>query len=335
MLLLTLLALPALAAEPSTKAELPTPETFIMEDTISLAVVQARPQDQGFKALLDAAWEGFGGVTGENANTFFRIVLKAIQGENSNALMSFLPAQIIRADALGADGLPYPTLAVTVAGWTGLQNIFYTGMGTDSSGKKYPTRDTEAATLILREGWKDPSRSHILTRMKGTFMSFPTVEKAEQVVTRFDKGETNLPTNQFVELLSQLDRQADTYGVVINRNGSLMKFLRWFNKADTNRIAKSVGPERMAEVMAGVQSMSFTGDLVNENEMHFLVTFRTDSPKTREELTDVLKEARDVLEQYGRAGELQLSGLRNDVLVDFKMLGYKDMMKSYVEYNFK
>ena len=330
-----MLALPALAAEPSTKAELPAPETFIMEDTIALAVVQARPQDPGFKALLDTAWEGFGGVTGENANTFFKIVLKAIQGENSNALISFLPAQIIRADALGPDGLPYPTLAVTVAGWTGLQNVLYTGMGADSSGKRYPTHDTEAATLILRELWKDPSKSHILTRMRGTFLSFPTVERAEQLVERFDKGQTELPSNEFVDLLSQLDRGADTYGAVINRNGSLMKFLRWFNRGDTNRITNSVGRERMDAVMEGVQSMSFTGDLVNENEMHFLVTFRTDSPETREELTEILKEARDVLEQYGRAGELQLSGLRNDVLVDFTMLGYRGMMKNYIDYNFK
>ena len=81
MVALFLFLYPAWAAEPPTLAEIPNPETFVLDDTISLAVVQARPHDAGFKALLDAAWEGFGGVTGQNANTFFKIVLKALQGD--------------------------------------------------------------------------------------------------------------------------------------------------------------------------------------------------------------------------------------------------------------
>lgn len=330
-----LLAAPALCQEMTEQSAIPAPEILVTPDAISLAVVDARTEDKGFQALLQAAWEAFGGVNGNGANPFLKYVLRAIQIQRgSNALASFLPVQCIRVDSLGEDGRPHPMLAVTVAGWPSLQEIFYSGLTHDSIGAPYPTKDYEAASLVLREGWEDPTRSRILTRYKRSFISFPTVAKAELILQRLDKGDATLPNTRLTRALADLDRSKDTYGAILNQKGSLLKFLNWLNKHDTQQVVEKVGKERLNEVLEGVELMAWEGDLVDDNSLEFLIRFETRSEEAREAVKDVVLQAREVLEEYGRAGALQVTGVENEVIVNFTMTGYRDMITSYIRNSF-
>jgi hypothetical protein len=257
--------------------------------------------------------------------------LRVIQGDKSNALISFLPLQMVRVDAMDPEtDLPHPTLAVTVSGWGGLQTPFYAMMSRDKDGKAYPTRDLEDATLVLREGWKDPTRSHVLTRIKGTWVSFPTVEKAENAIKAMVAKTAPRPKGELGSLLATLDANRDTYGVLLNRKGSMMKFLSWLNKAEVARATSVVGQERMDSVTSKVSSMTWEGDLLSDDEMSFLIRFRTESPEARKELATLMKDVREVLNQFGRAGEMKTTGIGNELHVDFTMVGYRDMVNSYL-----
>lgn len=331
---LSLLCAPSYSAESPSQLEIPNPAIFLSPDTISFAVIQAHPDDAGFKALLDSAWAGVRGVDTSSSNPFVKLVMRAIEGRHSNALMSFLPFQLVRADSMGSGGKPHPTLAITVAGWPGLQSLFFSGISADKSGKQYPTKDLEEATLILRKGWKDPTRSHVLTRVDGTFMSFPTVSRAEKSVNRFATKNTSNPGGYIGELYQSLDTNHATYGVLINKKGSMLKFLRWLNKHDVGAAEQAVGAERMAKVMKEVRSLTWEGDLVSDDEMKFLIKFQTTSKAARKDLTKVLKEVRTVLDQYGRAGEMQATGLDSDLILNFSMTGNRAMLKRYFKNNF-
>lgn len=331
LLAIFLSASPARAAESPTQLEVPEPWVFINPDSISFAVVHARQDDEGFRALLDTAWNGLKNSKSPATTGFMGILLRVIQGDKSNALISFLPLQMVRVDSLDPEtSLPHPTLAVTVSGWGGLQTPFYAFMSRDKDGNSYPTRDLEDATLVLREGWQDPTRSHVLTRVKGTWVSFPTVEKAEQAVKAMTSKNPARPRGELSELLGGLDTGRDTYGVLLNRKGSLMKFLSWLNKGEVARATAAVGAERMDQVISRVSSMTWEGDLVSDDEMNFQLRFRTESPEARKELNALLKDVREVLNGLGRAGEMKTTGIGSELHMDFTMIGYRNMVNDYI-----
>lgn len=328
-------ASPARAAESPTQAELPPPWVFVSPDSISFAVMRANPDDEGVRSLLDTAWKSIKASKGSATGGFTGLLLKAIQGDDGNGLMSFLPLQLVRSDTMdAATGQPHPTIAVTVSGWRGLQMPLYFMMSRDKNGKAYPTKDLEDATLVLREGWQDPTRSHVLTRIKGTFVSFPTIDKAKSCVTQLASKAPARPKGTLAELLDGLDASRDTYGVLLNRQGSLLKFLSWLNRQDVAHAQSVVGVQRMNEVVSTISSMTWEGDLISDNEIAFSLVFRTESPDARRKVADLLKDVREVLNSYGRAGEMRTTGLGSELHVEFDMVGYKDMLESYIHRSF-
>lgn len=312
------------------RVELPPPEAFVSEDSISIAVIHARPEDAGFRALLSTAWQSLSQRRPDDVNPLFSLVLGFFNNQpQGQGLASFLPLQAVRVDSLGADGQPHPTIAVTVSGWAGLQNLFYGGLLSGGEGA-FPTRDYRSETLVLREGWEDPTQAKILSRVRGTFINTPSLEKSHAVIDRLQAGTTSLPDNRLTELFSSLDRGRDTYGAILNREGSLLTFLYWLNQGDVGRVHQTVGKERLEQVLKGVRSMAWEGDLVSDNQIDFLVRFDTESVEARKQVAEVLKQARDVLAERGRAGDLQISSLHNQVIVNFSMVGYRGALQAYI-----
>ncbi len=333
--LLTLLSGPVRAAESASKIDLPEPWAFLSADSISFAVVRAQADDVGFRSLLDTAWNALKSADSPANKGFLGYILKVVGGDKGNGLITFLPLQMVRVDALDSNtSLPQPTMAVTVAGWPGLQQAFYAFMSRDDNGKAYPTKELDDATLVLREAWEDPTRSHVLTNVEGTFVSFPTIGKAESTVKLLASDKPARPKGEVSELAAGLDITRDTYGVLLNKKGSMLKFLRWLNKVDVTRAETAVGAERMQEVLAKVGYMTWEGDLVSDDEMRFLIRFNTNSPEARKELAEVLKDVRGILDEYGRGGEMQTTGLGNELHVHFTMVGYRDMLTSYISNSF-
>ena len=48
----------------------------------------------------------------------------------------------------------------------------------------------------------------------------------------------------------------------------------------------------------------------------------------------MLKDVREVLAGYGRAGKMEITGLDNELFVNFELTGYKQMLTNYIERNF-
>ena len=324
-----------LAEGSTSRLKIPDPAIFLTPDTVSLTVIQIRPEDQGFKSLFDTAWSSLAGANGAGSNLLYRAILAKIQGSNSNAFSALLPAQFVRVDSLNDKAKePHPTTVTTVSGWPGLQHLWYLTQKKNSKGEKFPKVELDDATLILREGHEDPTLGRVLTRLDGTIVSFPSEKKARYAVERYDNKDTSSPNEEFGNLLSSIDTNHDTYGILVNKRGSLLKLLRWLNKGDTNRAEAQVGKERMAAIMKTVKSMTWEGDLVSDDECKFILQFKTTTPEARKELAVMLKDVRNVLDKYGRAGKMETSGLDNELYVNFQMVGYRSMLVNYIERNF-
>lgn len=325
----------ALADESTSKLAIPNPAIFLTPDAVSLTVVRATPEDEGFKSLFDTAWKALSGGKRVGSNFLYKAVLAKIQGENSNAFSGLLPAQFVRVDSLSQEAQePYPTTVTTISGWPGLQAFWYMMQDKDSSGKAFPKMELDDATLILRDGYEDPAKGRVLTRLDGTIVSFPTTDEAKFAVKRYAKKDASAPSKEFGELLSAIDTNHDTYGVLLNKRGSALKLLRWLNKVDVARAEQAVGADHLRDVLETVKAMTWEGDLVSDDEVKFRLKFRTTTPQARKELAQMLKDVRTVLDSYGRAGKMETTGLDNELFVDFEMKGYRDMLTGYIDRNF-
>jgi hypothetical protein len=328
------LGLTASAEGSRSRLEIPNPAIFISPDAVSFLVVRATPEDQGFQSLFDTAWESMNGAKGGGNNWIYKAILGKLQGEDTNAFSALLPAQFVRIDALPEDATdPYPTTVTTVSGWPGLQSIWYLAQSKGPDGN-FPVEELSDATLILRDGHEDPSRGRVLTRLNGSIASFPTAARARHAVKRFAENDATSPNSQLEELLSTLDPDADTYGVLLNDRGSALRMLRWLNKYDVTRAEQSIGVERTQRLFNEILSITWEGDLVSDDEMKLLLRFQTTSPEARKEVAVMLKDVREVLAGYGRAGKMEITGLDNELFVKFQMTGYRQMLRGYIERNF-
>ena len=334
---LTVLCLTLLANAEGSRSRLsiPDPAIFLSPDTVSFLVIRATPEDEGFKSLLDTAWDALNGAKGGGNNWIYKAILGKLQGEDNNAFVALLPAQFVRVDALPEDATePYPTTVTTVSGWPGLQSIWYLAQGKGPDGD-FETQELGGdATLILRDGFDDPTRGRVLTRLDGSIASFPTPGRARVAVKRFVDNDTTSPNPRIGDLLANLNPEADTYGVLINDRGSALRMLRWLNKYDVARAEEAIGKERAERLFNEILSMTWEGDLVSDDEMRLLLSFQTTSPEARREVAGMLKDVREVLAGYGRAGKMEITGLDNELFVKFEMTGYRAMLRSYIDRNF-
>lgn len=334
LILLSLFSLAA-ADGSTSRLKLPEPKLFLNPDTVSLFVVRANPNDDAFRALFNTAWESLSGPRGAGRNWIYRAILSKIQGEDSNALTSLLPAQYVRIDSMGeGESEPWPTTATTVSGWPGLQALWYRAQGRGDNGEDFPTEELGDATLVLRDGHQDPTLGRVLTKLDGTIASFPSSRLARYAVKRWAENETRSPDPEMESLLASIDTNHHTYGVLFNQRGSVVNFLRWLHKGDVGKAEAAVGTERFERVTREVLSMTWEGDLLSDNELQLAIRFRTTTPKAREELTTMLKDIRAVLDEYGRAGKMEATGLDNELYVDFRLVGHKGMLTRYIEDNF-
>jgi hypothetical protein len=334
-LLLLCLATQTLADSSTSRLKLPEPKIFLTPDTVSLFVVRANPDDEAFRSLFNTAWKALSGPRGAGRNWIYRVILSKIQGEESNTLTSLLPAQYVRIDSIddNADE-PSPTTATTVSGWPGLQAIWYRAQAKGDNGEKFPIVELGDATLVLRDGYQDPTLGRVLTNLDGTIASFPTPRLARYAVKRWAEDNVVSPNEEMESLLSSIDKNHHTYGVLFNRRGSVIKFIRWLHKRDVGKAEAAVGSERFNRVINEVLSMTWEGDLLSDDELQLALRFRTTTPEARKELAAMLKDIRDVLDEYGRAGKMESTGLDNELYVDFRLVGHRGMLTRYIETNF-
>ncbi|MEW6277546.1 MAG: hypothetical protein AB1758_02905 [Candidatus Eremiobacterota bacterium] len=330
LLLLVWLAVPLAAEEAPSRVDLPDPLRFIGPDTVAIAVARARGEDEGFRQLINRALTGAreaggAGSLGALLNTFLSV------GTQESMLLNALPLQWVRVDTVGPDGQLNSCVAITLAGWRGLQSLVYSSMVTGKDGKPYELRRHRNEDIVLREDWQNPRSRMVFTRVKGTFLNCATPDQARYLVDRLLSKELEPVANPLQVAYGHLDRQRDSYGVVLNRNGSLMRVLEWVNRPDTARVRQAVGSERLDRVASTVESASWTADVVSDDRVDIDVTFVTRSPEEARELAGVVEEAREVLDQGGRMGDFTLTLLPDGrVQVGFAMIGFRERVSRYL-----
>ncbi len=325
--LLALLFTAASGAVPAPKATDPMPPISLMVDatTVSLGVVHARPEDEGFKSLFGTAWDSIKTRTGGSGSAL-DLVSSFLGRSTTNILLQLLPFQMVRVDHFDEQGRDKPSFMVTMSGFQGLQGIFYSGLLNAPDGKPFETEKVGKETVIIRaKPGQKREEALVLARVNGTFYGFADLETAHRILEKKTAANPEL-----VKTLPLVNQEQDTYGVLLNRQNSVLRFFEWANRRDFEAIKASIGEEKLNKLFEHVTLVTWTGDLISDDRMDMQVRWRTDSPEASEALEDALSTARKTLAERGRTGEIRLTTVDTEVLLDIQFTGYRKMLQDYI-----
>lgn len=312
-------ALIALLPAAASAQDFPAPELLLEREAVSLAVVQARPDDPGFRELFANAWQTLK-TREQGVPPFLGMALKLMgRGSEENGLLSFLPAQVVRVDRI-AGGRLQPTYAFTLEGWKGLQGQFMHHWSQDRDGQPWPTRRVAGQTLVLRD--KD-----VLARVQGTFLNCPDADRAEAAVrTLLDDG-AQPPQTRLLYALEKLERTGDLYGVMLNEDGGLLQFLEWLQIVHLDKVGEG---EDLDDLSRHVGLMAWEGDLVDGDRLDVHARFETDGEEAAARLADVLQRAHEDLQGRGRVSHWQVGSSGAEVDVRLTMTGFREATRNFV-----
>ena len=307
--------------------KLPSPQVLMDSRAVSLGVVIARPEDNGFKQLFKTAWAAVQKRPGGGGGVIDMISGFLSKTAQENMLLGFLPFQMVRIDHFDEKGRDKASFMVTLSGWPGLQGLFYGTLLNGPDGTPYPTERVGNETVVVRPRPGQPKEdAGVVARVAGTFYSFADLTTAHRILEKKQGVNPELMAN-----LAGLNQDLDTYGVLLNRQDSLMRFLEWVNRRDFEVVRAAVGPDKLVNLFKHVDLVTWQGDLISDDRMDMQVRFRTDSPEQAEIMEEVLSTARTALAERGRTGDLQMTTVDNDVLVDIQFTGYRKMLTDYLE----
>lgn len=293
--------------------------------TVSLGVVHARPNDEGFKSLFNTAWDSIKTRTGGSGSAL-DLVSNFLGRSSTNILMQFLPFQMVRIDHFDDQGHDKASFMVTMSGFQGLQGIFYTGLLNGPEGKPYETEKIGKETVIIRaKPGQKREEAMVLARVNGTFYGFADLETAHRILEKKNTANPDLSKN-----LGLVNQDQDTYGVLLNRQNSVLRFFEWANRRDFQAIQQAIGEEKLNKLFEHVTLVTWTGDLISDDRMDMQVRWRTDTPESCEALEDALSVARKTLAERGRTGEIRLTTVDTEVLLDIQFTGYRKMLQDYL-----
>lgn len=304
---------------------MPPISLLLDEKTVSLGVVHARPNDEGFKSLFNTAWDSIKTRTGGSGSAL-DLVANFLGRSSSNILIQFLPFQMVRVDHFDDQGHDKPSFMITLTGFQGLQGIFFNGLLNGPDGKPYETVKIgkEVATIRAKPGQKR-EEALVVARVNGTFFGFADLETARRVLEKKTTANPDLSKN-----LNLVNQDQDTYGVLLNRQNSVLRFFEWANRRDFEAIKQSIGEEKLNKLFEHVTLVTWTGDLISDDRMDMQVRWRTDSPESCEALEDALSLARKTLAERGRTGDIRLTSVDTEVLLDIQFTGYRKMLQDYL-----
>lgn len=303
------------------------PPISIMLDarTVSLGVVHARPEDEGFKSLFTTAWDSIKTRSGGSGSAL-DMVSTFLGRSTTNILMQFLPFQMVRVDHFDDEGHDKPSFMVTMSGFQGLQGIFYNTLLNGPDGKPFETEKIAKETVIIRaKPGQKREEALVLARINGTFYGFADLSTAHRVLEKKNAANPDLSKN-----LSLVNQDQDTYGVLLNKQNSVLRFFEWANRRDFEAIKASIGEEKLNKIFEHVTMVTWTGDLISDDRMDMQVRWRTDAPEIAEQLEDVLSIARKALSDRGRTGEIRITTVDTEVLLDIQFTGYRKMLQEYL-----
>ncbi|ODT74259.1 hypothetical protein ABS71_05870 [bacterium SCN 62-11] len=314
-------------AVPPKKGADPMPPISLLLDskTVSLGVVHARPDDEGFKSLFNTAWDSIKTRTGGSGSAL-DLVSNFLGRSSTNILMQFLPFQMVRIDHFEEQGHDKASFMLTLSGFQGLQGIFYSGLLNGPDGKPYETEKIGKEVVVIRaKPGQKREEALVVNRVQGTFYGFADLETAHRVLEKKTTPNPDLAKN-----LGLVNQDQDTYGVLLNRQNSVLRFFEWANRRDFEAIKTAIGEEKLNKLFEHVTLVTWTGDLISDDRMDMQVRWRTDTPESCEALEDALSTARKTLAERGRTGEIRLTTVDTEVLLDIQFTGYRKMLQDYI-----
>ena len=303
----------ALGAEPTSSA-LPDPLHFADMNCVSFGVVQVRPEDSAFQAAFRAVAKEL--ETRQLDSSSWIGILSSLLSENQRAALftGLLPAQGIRVDYLDGQGALHSATVVTCTGWKGFQAILWGRLLMDKSGQPWPTERVGREDVVMR---KDGT----VARINGSFYAFSDKDIARSTLQR----KPAKPPQDFVTL----DKSHDTYGLLFNRQNSLARFLRWVDKADYAAVQKSFGESRFMEANQAVESVRWTGELLDDDRVSLEIRVRLKDAGKAELVDEFLSVAREVLKERGRPAKVESCIVDDEVLVNAEIAGNRRFFLDY------
>lgn len=310
----------------SAEPQLPSPNVLLESRAVSIGVVHARPDDTGFRDLFKTAWEAMKG-RGKGGGTVLDVITNFLSATTQeNILLQLLPFQGVRIDQIDEKGRDRASFMVTLCGWPGVQGLFYQSLLNGPDGKPYPTEKVGRETVVLRpKPGQALEDAPALARVDGTFYAFSDLETAKRILE--NRQGANL---ELTKVFSQIDQKQDTYGVLLNRQESLYRFFNWVNRHDFEVVRQAVGEQKLVDTFKHIDFCTWQGDLISDDRMDMQVRFRADAADKAEQLEDVLSVAREALALKGRMGDLQMTTVDQDVLLNIQFTGYRKMLTDYL-----
>lgn len=309
------------------RADLPDPRRMLDSGAVSLGVVRALPDDEAVRDLIKTAWAAVQGRPAVKGSFLSLLTGFLSSSTQEDMLLQLLPLQGVRIDGFDEQGRDRASFMLTAQGWRGLQTMYYNSLLNGPDGQPYPTEQVGAETVTVRvKPGQTREEATVMARVGGTFYSFANLATARRLL-----GGSPAVSGPLAAAWKRVDTSGDTFGAVINQNGSLGRFLAWINKRDYGRVRDVLGEEELTRALAGVRTMTWQGNMESSDAMLFQLRFQTASADAAEALESALSRARATLAEIGRVNDLQVTSLDTDVLVKVEMIGYRKMLTDYLQ----
>jgi hypothetical protein len=313
-LALTLALTAAVWAEPP-KTSLPDPLSYVDTSCVSFGVMHARADDQAIHRAMQRLWHELE-KRHLNSDSWVGMLANFLnQGQRQQLLLGFLPFQGIRLDYLDNQGGVHSATVVTVAGWKGLQGLFWNRLLLDPQGRPWPTQRVGGADVVS-------ARDGQLARREGTFYKFTDSLMAQRCLL---KSHNSVPP-----LYHSLDRSHDTYGVLHNRQRSLRRFLTWMNMNDVAAVEKAMGVDDFRRAMEAVDYLTWQGEVLDDDRLDLEMRIHVVRPQDNPLVSELLTVARRVLKDRGRPAEIKTRVVGSDLMLDMVIGGNRQFFLDYL-----
>ena len=304
----------AVAAEPP-KNSLPDPLSYVDPSCVSFGVMHARADDQAIHRTMQMLWTELEKRHLSSDSWVGMLANFLSTGQRQQLLLGFLPFQGIRLDYLDSQGGAHSATVVTVAGWKGLQGLFWNRLIHDSQGKPWPTQRVGGADVVN-------SRDGKLARRDGTFYKFTDTMMAQRCLLQ--------SRHAVPALYNSLDRSHDTYGVLHNRQLSLRRFLTWMNMDDVAAVEKAMGVDKFKRAMESVEYLTWQGEVLDDDRLDLEMRIHVVRPQENELVSELLTVARRVLKERGRPTEIKTRIVGSDLMLDMVIGGNRQFFLDYL-----
>lgn len=305
------------AEESKTRLTMPDPMTFGRPDSVAIFVVRARVGRAGFRHMLSTALDG---AAASGVPTLGQFLGSQTQRE---MVLSALPFQWVRVDGPAQQGVTSSSIAITVAGWRGLQGLVYDALLKTPDGQPYPVSRYLGEEIIQRP-------KSVLTRVKGTFLQCADASKVRPLIERMVGRDSRPLSGPLWDCYRALDKDRDGYGALVNRDESLLQVLQWVYPAGLESLREALGRQRVDRAAAIIRTGSWEAEVKSDDRVDLQLRLHTANWTEAKELAVFLGQAYQVLVKEGRIRDFTVTIAPREVRLSFGVVGFREVVSGFL-----